>query len=447
MVDMARLMRNPQRPAPGRTDLFGTDAPNQTPSDPTIIPIGSDRGRQTRAAVDLLSFGDEATFGDGFLTGLSEGLINNALNAPAAPGRLVSAAVSGVGQLIGVDLNDLAKRFEATPLSSVSPMFGFSQIPQEALPQPTDVLAAGEAGLEGLGNLLSGQAPDFQNNFALAQVQQEIESQRVRDQAPGGTLTGEVAADALTIAGVRSPAAILQGRRAPLLKKADQIRQAPAKITLPVIGEKVKNSAPVKALLRGLGRGAEAGLEGAFLASLQSNDPVDIASVSAGAALGQIGGSTVLPFLPSSKKGFAGLAIAAAGLTAAFRLGQEYSPGENNVFTAIDQSFEKLAIGLLAGTGAYLAGAGRIRPRNSSAVVSIMADGLNAIPRGAVISIWDEVLREQKAGRSFIENGFAALAADPGGFTDKEQREIRRAITDPKVSLSETFEKLGIGTE
>jgi hypothetical protein len=374
----------------------------------------------------VLSIPREATFGEGFLRGLSETLLNSITQAPAAPGRLTAAAVEGIGALVGQDFSDIANKFKL----------------QVDLPTATDIFAAEQTIAEVPGAVLRGESVDLTDRFGRAQVEQELQSELIRGQSPVGTFVGETAGDALTVATGRAPFAVAMGRRPPVTKATPT---AQPRITIPQIGKNVVNSAPVRRLMRGLGRGAETTFEAALLTALKSEDPVDIAAVSAGAGIGQLGGSLALQVLPKSKKGFAGLAVAAAGLIAALRLGQEFGPGQNNVFTAIDQSFEKLAISLAAGVVAFGAGAGRLRPRNADATVSILTDGLSTLPRGAVISIWDEVLREQRVGRSTVEDGLATLAADPGSLTGKQQREVQRALTDPNVSLSETFEKLGIG--
>lgn len=427
--------------------LFGTRT-RQKPTGPRQTPVRAGKGDRLRDEPDSLADflfqpqEQEATFGEGFLRGLSETLVNNVINAPVAPGRLVGAAIEGIGSLTGNDLSELAKRFQTTPVIPVMA----PGIPPELLPTATDVFAAGDTAATALQAGVRGQPLDLAERFRAAQVAQGFQSDQVRQQAPTGSFLGDLAGDAITIAGARVPAAVGLGQRAPLAAKAAQVAQSQARVTLPRIAKNVATSAPVKGFLRALGYSGEAALEGAFLASLKSDDPIDIAAVAAGSGLGQLGGSAALPLLPSSKKGFAGLALAAIGLTTAFRLGQEYSPGQNNIFTALDQSFEKLAIGIMAGVTAHVAGAGRARTRNASAVVSILSDGLRSLPRGAVISLWDEFLREQEAGRTILESGLAAIASDPGGFTQKQQSQIQRALKDPKMSLAETFEKLGIGT-
>jgi len=395
--------------------------------DPQRVARGGKGNRLRGGAINPLRPPRQATLGDGLLRFVSEKLLNGITNSPKIPGLLTAAAIEGVGGLVGEDLSEFADQF----------------VLDADLPSATDVFAAEKTLLDLPGAVMRGEAPEIADRFGANQVQQQLESERIHRQAPIGSMLGGLLGDMITIGTGRAPFVVAAGKRPALVEK---ITKGPKpQVTLPTIAKNVANSAPVKRVLRGLGRAGETTLEAAVLTALQSDDPTDVLAVSAGSGLAQLGGSAALQFFPKSKKGLGGLLIAAGGMTSVFRLAQEFGPGEPDVFKALDTSMDKLAISLFAGVMAGLGGLNRTNPRNMDALTSLMFDGFTTMRRSAVISMFKEIRLEQSEGRNTIEAGFAEALSNPEDLTRADIRSIERAITDPDVSLSKTFQRLGIG--
>ncbi len=186
----------------------------------------------------------------------------------------------------------------------------------------------------------------------------------------------------------------------------------------------------VRSLKRAAGKAAETGIEGATLAILNEGDPVEVAGWTAG---GQLVGSLGLEAFPPTRRGLFNFAATTGALAVLLRYGQEFSPGQNNFWTALDQSFEKMKYGMIAGLAGSVMGAGRVGTaqdassfarslqRNAPAV----ADSITAIPRGMVVSMTNELLKD---GDEKKVTALEKMAQNPEAFDEAVRNRVNRAI-------------------
>jgi len=353
------------------------------------------------------SFGEAAG-----MAGL-ETFVNTMLNIPEATGNVL-------GQTAGAIRTGDFGQFQAPP--------GEPQI----VPSANDIKATGQV----LGESVGAFQQDLQGNFnrpevtsfSDAQQDQRISEQQRREAAPNASDFGDIVGTGASLAGLRIPVATKLGQRA--LPAAASNTGRTGQLTFGGVLKDAATSEPVKALARAAGRTAEGGLEAAALSILQGKDPVETAALSAGA---QGAGSMILSaFNPGELKGLGRLGLAAGGLTAMFRLGQEFGPGENNTFESIDDAFNKIQFGILAGLTSAAAGAGRINPRNASQAVSVAADSITSMPRGFVVGLLNKTQERKNEGINRVEPVLKQLSKDPTFFGKENGKKIQKAIESKK---------------
>lgn len=255
------------------------------------------------------------------------------------------------------------------------------------------------------------------------------------EQAPIATAVGSVAGDIATIATGRAPMV----RAAALKRQAAQAAPEIVKNLPPgtrQLIDRTLNSQPFKRLSRGLKRATGTGLEGATLATLSDGDPVETAAFAAG---GQMLGSLGLTLTPKTGKGFVLFGGTVVGMTAITRLLQEIIPGgeTGDLFKAGDIVFDKIKYGLVLGGLGAIAGAGRIGKGAIADNFPVIADAITNIPRGAVVSFWNDWTRDPRVPALMQE-----LETNPEILSPKERQEIERALLDEDKSLSQTLDKM-----
>jgi hypothetical protein len=304
-------------------------------------------------------------------------------------------------------------------------------------PQASDVFAVAQLAGEAAGAVRSGDFGQF-SSFQQAKEQQQAQTEQAIEQNPIASALGQAAGDAATLVTGRAPLAV--ARRNAQLRQAPKTEQlAPGAKQL---ARDIFQSDKMKSLKRATGKAAETGLEGATLAILNDGDPIETAGWVAG---GQLVGSLGLEVFPPTKRGAVNFAVAVGSVATLLRFGQEFSPGENSVWTAVDQSFNKMKYGLIAGLGGAFVGAGRIGTsqgatsfgrslqRNAPAIT----DSITAIPRGMVVSMTNEILKD---GNEEKVTALETMAQNPERFDEAIQKRIERAIK--KGNLPQEMDKL-----
>lgn len=255
------------------------------------------------------------------------------------------------------------------------------------------------------------------------------------EQAPVATALGGVAGDVATIATGRAPFVRAAAAKRQAAQAAPEIVKNLDPGTRQLV-ERTLNSELFKRLARGLKRATETGLEGATLATLSDGDPVETAAFAAG---GQMLGSFGLTLLPKTGKGLALFGGTVVGMTAMTRLLQEIIPGGStgDLFKAGDIVFDKIKYGLILGAAGALAGAGRVNRGALADNLPVIADLITTIPRGAVVSFWNDWTRDPRVPALMKE-----LETNPELLTPAERKELESVLLDENKSLSQTLDKM-----
>lgn len=300
---------------------------------------------------------------------------------------------------------------------------------QPPIGQRNLVTLTGEQALAGVKALMPGGEGSIPEQYR-AQLDQ---GQQLRAAHPVASSVGDVAGDAATLATGRLPFARKIGE---MEKAVAGLRRANLPPGVLNKADEIFKSDAMKALYRGAGRAAETGLEAAALSSLKGGDPLEAAAFGAGL---QAGGSGILAVTRYGLKGGPtdiGMKLGAAALAAGslLQVSKELSPmGQGNIFDVVqsmDEGFSKVAIGLVTGVATAAAGMGRVRGENLPKI----ADALTALPRGGVLSIVTDMLKEEEAGGDTLRRTVAHLATNPEAFNATQQRRLTAALADGDFS-------------
>lgn len=332
---------------------------------------------------------------------------------------------------------------------------------ERVIPTPTgqQLIAGAETAVEAPVAAVQGQDINLSQMFG----RNLTDAQQLAREHPTATTVGSVAGDIAMLAALRAPFARRLARRGPERITESQVASALEAVAksnpamAPRVAELIGSghlaspgaqrlfrraleSEATQSALRGLGKAGETGLEGAVLATLQGNDPLQIAAFG---ATGQLATSLVGSTfgIPSSLKG---LAWRAATYTALFRLGQEFIPGsEKNTYRAIDSSFDKVQIGMTLGLISQLVG-GRLRGSRVGGRLAEdlpkITDAINTIPRGALLSFTEQVEAEQDRGETTSLTVMDKLASDPSFFGRTAAKRLNKALE--KGTWDETIKSL-----
>lgn len=373
-----------------------------------------------QAVSSAFQFGSEAInrFVDNIVSGVPNLVATTAANIPD-PLALARQAVS-VPQ---IDVGGEVTGGTATPTPSVFESVTGQQPPQlgeQVLPIPTAEQA--RAGISAIASDPLNVTGAFQTARAEQETRQEA--------APIATLAGETAGDIATILTGRAPGvtraaqASTRAARVPAVQISPGFRRAI---------DRTFKSKTVTGLGKAAGKATEAGLEGATLAILQGNDPLEVGAFT---AAGQTAGSLFLK-LGVTKAGLAGTALATAAWLQAF---ESVTPGDNRtILSNIETGFEKASYALAVGTMAGLAGAGRLRGRAPKAFEDFpkLIDGVTAIPRAALVSLFNDSQRDTDGRMKAV---VSTLAEEPETFSPRERDRIVRAVK--KGNLLDTIDGL-----
>jgi hypothetical protein len=320
------------------------------------------------------------------------------LGFPAALGKAPAAIAAGVqgigGKLTGGDF-DFSRRFQENIENAPFPASLAGNIPA---PTVTDITA----GFHSIPALLpGGETP--QESFQRITEEEQAREMMLREAEPGAFRAGEVAADIAAIAGMRVPISrnILQLEKA-LMSSPRLITKRSLKRWL----EGMLKSRATKKIARGALRALETGGEAAALEALKGEDPMQTAAWAAGLQVGSSIGNTALAGILGKgglKEAGLNISLAALGTAALWQVGQDLVPGgEDSFIKSLELGYEKVALSMAFGMvlGAY---GKRLREPSGSEFVEnapLLADALTTIPRGAGISMLEDLMDSTERERA-----------------------------------------------
>jgi len=164
---------------------------------------------------------------------------------------------------------------------------------------------------------------------------------------------------------------------------------------------------------------AEAGLEGAYLGALNSDDPFLSGAVMAGT---QASGSLGL-FLTTKWRSKLIPAVAASYLT--HELWRTFAPGDQDFFESKDWAVRTAAVGLSLGVLGGATGSGRLGP--FSVKHERFADALTAVPRAGVDNLFRQLRDSRNSGNPLPEMVLGRMVGGPGFFNEDQYRALSRA--------------------
>lgn len=343
------------------------------------------------------------SFDVGLRTAAAE-FIGNVLGIPHAVGELLAvggaaleAGAGAAGAALRGEPLELGRRFDEARRSQEQ-QFPANVLRQWPNPSAQDVLRAAET-VRQLPSAIT-ERRSLSEGVPLARERAD-EAVAVEAEAhPIATAVGEVAGDIATLVSGRP------GLRA-LLRRADPSRVVPE-------ARKIADTATAK-LMRGLGRSAEAGFEGALIGALSDADPAEIAAWSAGI---QAGGSLALTAKEAVRKApFKSFATLWLG----HEMYRAVAPGPQDAFTSKDETIRELVAAYGLGIIATLAGAGRGSEANR------VADAISAASRAGIASVVSQLKSADERGERHYGEIVAKIVEDPDAFGPEVRRRLELA--------------------
>lgn len=444
-------------PEPDRIDFNELQFPQQQRIDFNEIPTAkyNDMTLGQKAMNDLSMMGVAAE-------SAGRGYFDNLMNVPNAIGEVVGNALAyphAAIRSIGTGIGERAARFNMATGEPLSPYGGWqANLEMAKNTWPASALIGGyDAPTSFDAQALVSAAPMAAYQYRtpeeygpmrepdreLTDIGEQYKQYRDnalegylqrREAQPIGAAGGDIAADVATVISGRAPAV-----------SALRTRRLAAPPTKPVHIEPgfrrflERKANDVRGWARTSGvRLAETGVEGAFLAALQDEDPA------AGAAFG-VGMQAVGNITDSVWKHFPGktpsmkIAYGAIGTTAIIQLLKSLTPGgRDRILESEESAFNKLA-GLVA-IGALSHAAGFSRPsRMIQDDLGAIVDTWHSARRGAVMSVFSEIQNDDSGDLDLLTN---KIFQDPTYFDETAMRRISRAMIDENVSLNNTIETL-----
>jgi hypothetical protein len=316
-------------------------------------------------------------------------------------------------------------KFPGTPLLAAMQLVGRGNI---SVPRVTTGDVA--SGIRAVPRAIM-QQEGLDEAFSAEQERQAQADAAFSESSPVAAGLGEIAGDAATLLTARAPAA-------PALRRfttpTPRVPTAPVGTVKRGFQEFV--SLPrFQSVERGLRRAAETGVEGAFIAALNDNDPASAALASAGA---QSAGSLALWL---SSKPLTRLAPTVLGTTIAVQMLRQATPGvQQNIFESLDISINKTLLILGTGLFAGLSGLGRL-PRGVTDNFGLVANSLTPAMRTPLLKVLGDLTAEREQGNDRTLRVLEEFSQNPDAFGKEAQRRIERAFKEGK-SMSQTIEDL-----
>lgn len=365
---------------------------------------------------------------------------NNAMALPSASGDMLAGA-AGLAQTVAEipftnDDSGFLSRMRGN-YESQQQQFPANMLRSIPRPEVSDITSAFKS-IPALapGGETPGQA--FYRNKAASELAMQQQAQR----SPIATQVGNVVGDVASLATGRVPFTggapkAMQNSFGPMVDAAVRGGQyrAPG---IQRLYRRTIESKPFKSFVRGLGKGAEASLEGAVLAAVKGNDPVTNAAISGGVQLASSGISSVLTIPRNMQE----LAFQALGLTALFGVAQNFT-GDQSAALAELTAYDKITGGITLGLVSHIFG-GRLK--NSSLAgnrlaedIPRLADAISSIPRGTIMSVTNSIQSEMETfGDSNTMRTLQVLGNNPGLFPESIRNRLNRALNNGNISAEVT---------
>lgn len=373
------------------------------------------------------------------------GYIDNIRKLPATALNAAAGSILGAGMPFMPDnQRDAAKAVMGAYIGNQPSL-------NTPIPSTNDIFAGTQTATE-MGAMLQrgrmGQPIVYPTSFQNARTQQQALTDTGAQEHPVAGVAGDITGDVAALSVLRSPIAGQRGREQLAARVvSDAAKTAPYSgpnlATSSTVMEWMKNiglTANKSALANSAGRVVEAGVEGAALALLKENDPVQAAQYAAGT---QLGGNMILSgwngIFSGSKMGVAGkLALATGGLWAGLQILSGLTPGgDNSPIDNVKTAAGKIGWGLVAGLITGLSGQGRITGGLPVAAIPAAADYLTSIPRVAFQSALQDIVSDPNSSAVF-----KVLQENPNAFSPRATRLMERALTNPGISFKDTVADL-----
>lgn len=300
--------------------------------------------------------------------------------------------------------------------------------------------ALGNVGLSGLLSV----SPNYEENLARRNS--------VAQQAPVGSAIGDVLADATTIATGRAP--LMQNKTGGFFDEGIETgmekisamlaKKAKPKTGLARFSKDFVDNETTRKIARGLGRGAETGIEGMVLSVLKGGDPVEAALMSGGAQLASSAIQTTTgelfeypdeivqrdssgkPMQPKTiVKKLPALAFNAAIFGGLYQILNVAIPGGvDSVIQSEEAGYDKAMAMLALGVISHAAG-GRTSEESTLAAFPVVADFLTSIPRSAVTGFFADMSKPDAGGYQKVLD---RIQQAPDAFSEDQRERLLEGL-------------------
>jgi hypothetical protein len=290
---------------------------------------------------------------------------------------------------------------------------------ERVLPIPrVEDLAAGARAIPGI---LEGKPPG--EAFQAGQQDQTAYDESLREAHPFASGAGEISGDIATLLSGRAGGRALKGKPAqgiPTSRALVPYIEPGLRKYLDEITQKVVASK----LPRGLSRAAETGLEGAVLAVLDEGDPVQTAALAAGSqAAGSLFLTMAKPLVSSTPRLLSTIALG----TVAIQWFKQATPGgQDRSLESFETAVFKVLPTVLLGSVAAAAGFGRVSGPLKENLPKI-ADAITGIPRGALVSVIEDLSKDETGETTKVLETFTA---DPGAYGPGAMLRLQKALDE-----------------
>lgn len=404
-------------------------------------------------------------------------LIDSTMNIPNAIGDVLGYPMAGIaaaGQSVGTLIGEGLGRFNMETGEPITPWGGFSEHfeaakgtwPARPLIQgynaPTSIDLQAGAGVAPLAAyqyrtpeeyvpLREQMAPREMTDVGeqFAQKRDELLEGYIqrREAAPGGAAAGDVLGDVASLVVARKPfvsasrrARIAKGEQAPAAVPRSQTMDANWKRFLARQQEKYANWFRESGI-----KITETGLEGAYLAAIQDEDPVMGMAAGAGAQAATNFVERVWTDIPSfgMKPGItrAGVkaGITAFGIASLYQMFKELTPGgRDRILESEESGYKKAALTMAAGAMLHASGFGRASKQQLDEL-GMLADTWHSARRGSVLSLISEIENDDSGD---VDRIWTKISQDPGYFGVTAMRRLNHAFENDDVSHKDTIETL-----
>lgn len=339
-------------------------------------------------------------------------------------------------------VRDLIRGYDAPTSTDVQALFGVA--PRAAYQYRTpeeygslqDELARMDEPLTDMGKLYHQMRDEFLEGYI----------QR-REAQPLGAGSGDVLGDVASLFVARKPfvsasrqARLARGETAPAATAASQTMTPDWRRFVQRQSEKYSNWFKESGI-----KVAETGIEGAYLAAIQDEDPIMAAAAGAGLQAATNFTERVWSDIPDfgMKPGITRTGIKAGitafGITSLIQMFKELSPaGRDRILESEEAGYKKAALTMMAAATLHLSGFGR-PTRQQLNELGMLADTWHSARRGSILSLISEIENDDSGD---VDRVWMAINQDPNYFDTTALRRLNRAFENDDISHKETIETL-----